>query len=220
MDSDTPDLKGFQELCHEYNAILMVDVAHDLGCSGPGGSGEIGRQDMLGKIDLVMGSFSKTFASNGGFVSSNNEGVKQYLRYYSAPNTFSNALSPPAVAVVEKALEIIRSDEGEQLRNKLFTAINVFRTALTENNLSVLGVPSPIVPVLVGKSEIGRVASKFLADEGVLSNLVEFPAVALYASRFRMQVMSEHTVQQCQEAAIIIGRAIKMAQQAVDVNSV
>src|SRR5207244_2190884 len=68
MDSDTPDLQTLQALCHEYEATLLVDVAHDLGAIGPGGTGFLGIQDMLGKVDLVVGAFSKTFASNGGFL--------------------------------------------------------------------------------------------------------------------------------------------------------
>jgi Aminotransferase class I and II len=63
MDSDTPDLAALQALCHEFNATLVVDVAHDLGCLGEDGRGHIGMQNMLGKVDVVMGSFSKTFAS-------------------------------------------------------------------------------------------------------------------------------------------------------------
>ncbi|HYQ84972.1 MAG TPA: aminotransferase class I/II-fold pyridoxal phosphate-dependent enzyme, partial [Rubrobacter sp.] len=64
MDSDSPDVAGLQAACREYGAVLMVDVAHDFGASGPGGTGQIGLQGMLGQVDLVMGSFSKTFASN------------------------------------------------------------------------------------------------------------------------------------------------------------
>ena len=76
MDSDTPDLRALQELCREYEATLLVDVAHDLGAMGDGGRGFIGMQGMAGKIDVVMGSFSKTFGSNGGFVSCNSPAVK------------------------------------------------------------------------------------------------------------------------------------------------
>jgi len=89
MDSDTPDLVGLQQLCHEFNATLVVDVAHDLGCLGEDGRGHIGMQNMLGKIDIVMGSFSKTFASNGGFVASKSRAVKEYLGFYSPSCTFS-----------------------------------------------------------------------------------------------------------------------------------
>ncbi|MGZ8408800.1 MAG: aminotransferase class I/II-fold pyridoxal phosphate-dependent enzyme, partial [Hyphomicrobium sp.] len=100
MDSDTPDIEALQELAHEFNAILVVDVAHDLGSLGETGHGHIGIQNMLGKVDVIMGAFSKTFASNGGFVACRSRAVKEYLRYYSSPNTFSNALSPAQAAIV------------------------------------------------------------------------------------------------------------------------
>ncbi len=112
MDSDTPDLKALQELCREYGATLLVDVAHDLGAMGPGGRGFIGEQDMLGKVDIVMGSFSKTFGSNGGFVACKSAAVKQYLKFYGCSATFSNALSPVQAATVTKAFEIVQSDQG------------------------------------------------------------------------------------------------------------
>src|ERR1700738_4906083 len=89
MDSDTPALAGLQALCHGFHDTLVVDVAHDLGSLGDEGRGYIGIQSMLGKIDIVMGSFSKTFASNGGFVACKSRAVKEYLRFYSAPATFS-----------------------------------------------------------------------------------------------------------------------------------
>lgn len=111
MDSDTPDLAALQALCHEFNATLVVDVAHDLGCLGDDGRGHIGMQNMLGKIDIIMGSFSKTFASNGGFVACKNRAVKEYLRFYSAPATFSNALSPVQAATIMKAFDIVDSAE-------------------------------------------------------------------------------------------------------------
>jgi 7-keto-8-aminopelargonate synthetase-like enzyme len=114
MNSDTPDIRAMQELAHEYGAILVVDAAHDLGCLGADGTGHIGMQGMLGKVDLVMGSFSKTFGSNGGFVATNSRAVKEYLRFYSPSCTFSNALSPIQVAVVSKALDIVASHEGRR----------------------------------------------------------------------------------------------------------
>ena len=116
MDSDTPDIAALQALAHEFGATLVVDVAHDLGCLGEDGRGHIGMQQMIGKVDVVMGSFSKTFASNGGFVACRTRGVKEYLRYYSSPCTFSNALSPVQAEIVLKAFEIIESDEGARLR--------------------------------------------------------------------------------------------------------
>ena len=108
MDSDTPDIAGLQALAKEFDATLMVDVAHDFGCLGEDGTGHIGIQDMLGKVDLVMGSFSKTFGSNGGFVATNSRAVKEYLRFYSPSCTFSNALSPAQIATITTALDIVQ----------------------------------------------------------------------------------------------------------------
>src|ERR1700694_4712807 len=123
MDSDTPDLAALQRLCHEFNATLVVDVAHDLGCLGEDGRGHIGMQNMLGKIDLVMGSFSKTFASNGGFVACKSRAVKEYLGFYSAPATFSNALSPAQAATVLKAFAFVDSAEGRAVRAALIANV-------------------------------------------------------------------------------------------------
>ncbi len=126
MDSDTPDIIAMQELCNEYGARLVVDVAHDFGALGDG-TGHIGLQNMLGKVDLVMGSFSKTFASNGGFVACRSRALKEYLRFYSPSATFSNALSPMQAAVVTKALDIIQSEEGRQLRQSLMDNVHLLR---------------------------------------------------------------------------------------------
>ena len=138
MDSDTPESRRMQELCHEFNATLMVDVAHDLGCLGEDGRGHIGMQNMLGKVDLVMGSFSKTFASNGGFVACKNRAVKEYLRFYSAPATFSNALSPVQAATVLKAFEIIESDEGASCAAALMSNILSLRERADAGRLRLL----------------------------------------------------------------------------------
>ncbi|RAK50796.1 pyridoxal phosphate-dependent aminotransferase family protein [Phenylobacterium deserti] len=193
MDSDTPDLPALQALCHEFDATLMVDVAHDLGNLGRDGKGFIGDQGMLGKIDLVMGSFSKTFGSNGGFVACRSREIKEYLRFYSPPCTFSNALSPSQAATVMKAFEIIESAEGQQLRDKLMTNILSLRSQLVEAGFEVYGDPSAIVCVKMGSEGLARLVSRRLPDAGLIANLVEFPAVPKGQARFRMQVMAEHT---------------------------
>src|SRR5579872_4145897 len=195
MDSDTPDLSALQKLCHEFNATLVVDVAHDLGNLGEDGRGHIGKQNMLGKIDLVMGSFSKTFASNGGFVACKTRAVKEYLRFYSSPATFSNALSPMQAATVLKAFEIIDSPEGRTRREALLANILNLRWALTEIGLAYYGDPSPIVCVKMGTERLARLVSRRLPELGLLANLVEFPAVPKGAARFRMQVMANHTAE-------------------------
>jgi glycine C-acetyltransferase len=213
MNSDTPDIPALQELCHEYNATLLVDVAHDLGALGPGGRGHIGAMNMLGKVDLVMGSFSKTFASNGGFVASHSRPVKEYLRFYSPTTTFSNALSPVQCAIVLKAFEIVDAEDGERLRSELMANILDLRERLSERGFESYGDPSAIVAVKMGSEALARLVSRRLPDAGLLANLVEYPAVAKGAARFRMQAMAKHSVENIREAVDIMAACRDAALQ-------
>jgi glycine C-acetyltransferase len=212
MDSDTPDLKALQDLCREYGATLLVDVAHDLGAMGPGGRGLIGEQGMLGKLDIVMGSFSKTFGSNGGFVACNSPAVKQYLKYHGSSATFSNAMSPVQAATVTKAFEIVQSDKGQQLRTLLMERINQLRSALSAEGLQTMGNPSPIVPVRVGDEALARLVSRRLPALEVIANLVEYPAVAKGDARLRLQMMPTHSRDDVVAVAARLRVAIDQAQ--------
>lgn len=212
MDSDTPDLGALQELSREYEATLLVDVAHDLGSMGPGGTGAIGAQGMLGKVDIVMGSFSKTFASNGGFVTSNSAAVKQYLKFYGSSATFSNALSPVQAATVTRAFEIVRSERGSQLRALLLTRVEQVRDALTAAGLQYMGTPSAIVPVRVGDEALARLVSRRLPELEVIANLVEYPAVAKGDARLRLQMMPTHSLEDVQALAGRLRKALDHAQ--------
>lgn len=212
MDSDTPDLKAMQDLCHEYGATLLVDVAHDLGAMGPGGRGLIGAQGLLGQLDIVMGSFSKTFGSNGGFVACNSPAVKQYLKYYGSSATFSNAMSPVQSATVTKAFEIVQSERGERLRTVLMERIHQLRGALAAEGLKTMGDPSPIVPVRVGDEALARLVSRNLPAQEVIANLVEYPAVAKGDARLRLQMMPSHSREDVLAVASRLRRAIDHAQ--------
>jgi glycine C-acetyltransferase len=212
MDSDTPDIAALQELCREYGATLMVDVAHDLGNIGEDGRGFIGVQKMLGKVDIVMGSFSKTFASNGGFVSCKSEAVKQYLKFYGCSGTFSNALSPVQAATVTKAFEIIQSDRGLALRHQMMDRVLRLRAGFDEAGLELIGNPSAIVPVIVGDEALARRVSRLLPALGVVANLVEFPAVAKGNARFRFQVMPSHTDQNLADVVDRFCNAVQAAK--------
>jgi 7-keto-8-aminopelargonate synthetase-like enzyme len=218
MDSDSPDIGAMQDLCHEYNATLVVDVAHDLGALGPDGRGHIGTQNMIGKVDLVMGSFSKTFGSNGGFVASKTRAVKEYLKFYSAPQTFSNALSPVQAAIVLRAFEIVDSAEGESLRGALMRNVLDLRQKLANAGLEVFGDPSAIVAVKMGSEGLARVVSRQIAETGLLANLVEFPAVGKGAARFRLQVMAGHSTQNIEDAVRILRRAYDDAHIMLEAN--
>jgi 7-keto-8-aminopelargonate synthetase-like enzyme len=212
MDSDTPDLAGLQALCHEFDATLVVDVAHDLGCLGEDGRGHIGIQNMLGKVDIVMGSFSKTFASNGGFVACKSRAVKEYLRFYSAPATFSNALSPVQAATILKAFHIVDSVEGRVERLALMANVLNLRHQLREAGLDYYGDPSAIVCVKMGTEGLARLVSKRLPELGLIANLVEFPAVPKGAARIRLQVMASHSEKNIADAVQILKTARQQAE--------
>lgn len=193
MHSDTPDIHALKAACNEYGATLLVDCAHDFGCIGEEGIGHMGLQNALDCADIVIGSFSKTFASNGGFIAMRDRAQKEYLKYYSATQTFSNALSPVQAASVQAAFEIVASAEGRQRRQSLMDNILYMRAEMTRAGLETLGDPSPIVPVRVGTEGQARIASWRLNQLGAIANLVEYPAVPQGGARFRVQVMANHT---------------------------
>lgn len=215
MDSDTPQLAPLQAACTDLGATLLVDVAHDFGALGPNGTGHIGLQNLLGGIDLVMGAFSKTFASNGGFVVCNSAAVRDQLKIFGGPHTFSNALSPVQASIVLEVLTIVRSDEGEERRRKLLANSNALRSRFSHHGIECLGEPSAIVPVPIGAEAVGRVASWLLFQRGLLANLVEYPAVRAKTARFRMQVMADHEIDQMAPAADLVVECLAEARDLV-----
>ena len=211
MHSDTPDLAAMRALCDRFNATLLVDCAHDLGSVGDDGLGHLGLQNAMDSADIIIGSFSKTFASNGGFIAVKTRAAAEYLKYYSATHTFSNALSPVQAATVLTALKIVRSEEGRVLRRKLMDNILYLRAELSRAGLEVLGDPSPIVPVSLGLEGVGRFASRHLMARGGIANLVEYPAVPQGGARFRFQVMASHSRQDIEEVVTILASAMRDA---------
>jgi 7-keto-8-aminopelargonate synthetase-like enzyme len=211
MDSDSPDLGAMLDLCERYEAISILDVAHDFGSMGQSGRGLL--DTIPGRLpDVVLGSFSKTFAANGGFAAAK-AGVVNYLRYYSPTNLFSNAISPMQTYVADKAFEIAFSEEGHGLRAALHERVLRLRAAMTAHGLHVHGDPSPICPVFVGGEALARLTSKHVFHLGMAANLVEFPAVARGKARFRFQVMANHKMEDMQRAADIMLRAKRMGEE-------
>lgn len=214
MDSDVPDLAALQDVCSTYEATLIVDCAHDLGAIGKSGRGYLGIQDMIGKVDVLMGSFSKTFASNGGFVATNHRALKLALRYNCGPQTFTNAMSAVSANVVRKCLEIVASPEGVARRAALMRNIMHLRRRLVAEGFAVMGKPSAIVPVILGGNPVSRLMTKFALENGGIVNLVEYPAVSKNTCRWRLQVMAEHTAEQIDQ---FVGIAIKARDHALEI---
>ena len=162
MSADTPDIAELHKACREYDARILVDCAHDFGCIGEDGLGHLGLQNIVDEVDIIVGSFSKTFAANGGFIAVKTRAAAEYLKYYGATQTFSNAMSPMQAAVVLAAFEIVDSPEGAERRKKLMDNIILMRSEIKRMGMEAMGDPSPIVPVRAGAENLARVASQNL----------------------------------------------------------
>ena len=213
MHSDRPDLPALRAMCDEYGASLLVDCAHDFGSMGEGGLGLVGDLGMLDGVDVLIGSFSKTFASNGGFVAVATRAAAEYLKFYSATQTFSNAMSPVQAAIVHQALDIATSAEGDLLRKDLATNVSLLRAQMKAAGFDVFGEASPIVPVGVGDEGLGRLVARAFGQQGGIANLVEYPAVPMGHSRFRFQVMAGHTGEDIEQVVAVLASAMAIGRK-------
>lgn len=211
MDGDVPDLRRHLALCREHRATMLVDVSHDFGSCGPNGLGLLPQLGLLNEVDVLVASFSKAFGSNGGFVASHEPGLGLALRLAGTSSTFTSQLSPMQGAVICKALEIMRSEEGQRLRDRLHANCEQVREALRTAGWKVLGWAGPFVPVEVGGVGRTRLIQRELLKRGVITNLVEYPAVPKHSSRFRLQVMAEHTPEHIQQLIDGLRQAAEVA---------
>jgi 7-keto-8-aminopelargonate synthetase-like enzyme len=204
MNSDMPDLPKILDLIDQYEAILILDSAHDFGAMGKKGLGileTVAGRDLSNVV--ICGAFSKSFGSNGGFVAGPRV-IRLQLVVFSPSYTFSNGISPIQCAIVQKCAEIIFSEEGDNLRATLRENIDHAIGAFKNQGFQTIGTPSPIVPVLIGADSLARLMCRETAKKGLLANLAEFPAVPKGKAIFRFQMMSTHTTDQISEAARIL----------------
>ena len=147
MDSDTPHLAELVALSRECDARLLVDVAHDFGAMGEYGGGQPEVYGVLGEVDFVVGAFSKSVATTGGFLTSNSESAREFVRMFGGPQTFSSAITPVQTAVALAAPDVIRSPEGARRRGAVLRNAARLRDGLTGRGLEVMGdVVCPVVP--------------------------------------------------------------------------
>lgn len=217
-DGATVDLAALRSVCRTYDAVTLVDMAHDLGCIGPGGTGEAGLQGVTGDFDIVIGSLAKTFASVGGFVATARADLGDYLRAYSPPRAFSSALSPAHLAAASAALHLVRSSEGAARRAALQRASVALRAALSQHHFTLAGAPGPIVQVPIGSERDGRRVAQLCAERGLLVTLLESPLVARNACALRLQIMAGHepallpdVARHIAESVALVGRDLSIA---------
>ncbi|MBS1529273.1 MAG: aminotransferase class I/II-fold pyridoxal phosphate-dependent enzyme, partial [Bacteroidetes bacterium] len=190
QDGDLSPLKQIAELCKHYGAKLMVDDAHGTGVIGKTGRGLIEACDAWDDVDLITGTFSKTFAHVGGYVVASKEMVS-YLKYQSKQHLFSASLPPAAMAIV-KAIELI--DEQPHWMAKLHDNMCYFRNGLLRLGLDIGDTRSAIFPVRIGEKVKNARICYALQQKGVYANQINYPAVSLKDARIRMGVTAAHEI--------------------------
>lgn len=212
MDSDGPNLVELVAMAHRYEAYVLLDCAHDFGVFGTEGAGKAEAAGVLSDVDFLMGSFSKVLAATGGFVASKWRQCTLHIQAFGQANTFSNHLGPAQVGAAAFALSIVTSLEGDKLRHEVLAYADELRTAISVVGFQCLGEASALIPVFIGKEQVGRLTCRELARSGVLTNFIEYPAVALGESRLRFQVSPHHRTVDCALVAQALTKARAAAQ--------
>jgi 8-amino-7-oxononanoate synthase len=183
------ELPRLVELAKLNNARILIDDAHSVGVIGKGGRGTASEFDLVDEVDLTMGTFSKTFASLGGFVAGKAK-VVDYLKHHSPALIFSASPTPSSVAAAMAALEILEQ-EPERVQ-QLITNADRVRTGLKEAGFNIIDGRTGIVPVIVGDDLIAFQMWKRLYDEGVFVNVFIQPGVPPGRQMMRTSYMATH----------------------------
>lgn len=195
MEGDLANIPEIVRLARKYNANIMVDEAHSLGVLGKrySGRGVCDHFGMLDDVDLVMGTFSKSLASIGGFIAGEYP-VINYLRHNARTNIFSASITPAATAAASAALDILKSEPERVKRLWELTdyAINQFK----ERGFELGSTSTPIMPLYVRDNDKTFLITKLLFEDGIFVNPVVSPAVAPNDTLIRYSLMATHTKEQ------------------------
>jgi glycine C-acetyltransferase len=190
MDGDIMDLPRTKALCQRYGARLMVDEAHSIGSLGATGHGIEEHFDMVGSIDLKMGTLSKSIPSIGGYLAADGD-VVDFLRHFSRPFIFSAALPPASTAAALEAFNVIE-DEGWRV-TELHRIQDIYTEGLKSQGWNTMDSTTCVVPVLVGDESLTMDLTKKLFDRGVFVCPIVHPAVPRGSDRLRTCLMATHT---------------------------
>ena len=183
------DLPKLVELAKAHNAKLLIDDAHAVGVIGEGGRGTASEFNLVDEVDLTMGTFSKTFASLGGFVAGKAK-VIDYIKHHAAALIFSASPTPASVAAAMAALEILEQEPERVTR--LIDNANKVRKGLTEAGFTIIDGRTAIVPVIVGDDAIAFQMWRQLYDAGIFVNVFISPGVPQGRQMMRTSYMSTH----------------------------
>lgn len=197
MEGDLAPVPQLVELCEKYNASLMIDDAHGLGVFGKNGSGTASHFGLTDKVDLIMGTFSKSFGSLGGFIAGDRT-VIEYLKHNSRSLIFSASMTPAAVAAASKALDIMQ-EEPERIEH-LWELTKHAHKAFKDNGFDIGHTESPIIPLFVRDTFKAMTIVKLAYEAGVFITPVIAPAVPEKDVLIRFALMATHSIEQVDEA--------------------
>ncbi len=204
MEGDIAQLPAIVKLCKKYGARLMVDDAHGVGVLGKTGRGTAEHFGLEKEVDIIMGTYSKSMASIGGFVVAN-EDVIHYVKHTSRPLIFSASPPPASVASVIAALDVI--DQEPERRERLWHNTDKMMKAFKQMGFNTGATETPIIPLLMGEMERAFTMWKILSDEGVFVNPVAPPATPPGRCLIRTSYMATHTDEMLDKVLVILEKA-------------
>jgi 8-amino-7-oxononanoate synthase len=206
MEGDIARLPQIVEAAQRYGAAVMVDDAHSIGVLGKRGNGTADHFGLTDRVDIIMGTFSKSFASIGGFVASSST-VIEYLKHHSRAMIFSASPTPACAAAVLTSIDIIEKEpeRREKLWHNTYKMLNTLKDMGFDTGLS----ETPIIPLIIGDNMDVFRFWRYLHDAGIFVNPIVSPAVPPNQALIRISVMATHTDKQLDRALRIINKGAK-----------
>ncbi|MDD6777504.1 MAG: pyridoxal phosphate-dependent aminotransferase family protein [Bacteroidales bacterium] len=193
MEGDVANLPKIVELAKKYDATVMVDEAHGIGVFGRQGRGTCDHFGVTKDVDLIMGTFSKSFASLGGFIATDKE-ITNYLRHHSRSYIFTASITPASTAAANAALDIMLTEPERQ--ENLWKLTNYALEGFRNMGCEIGHTETPIIPLFIRDNYKTFTVTRDLLNEGVFVNPVVSPAVAPHDTLIRFSLMATHTKEQ------------------------
>ncbi|RRD62369.1 serine palmitoyltransferase [Tannerella forsythia] len=206
MEGDVANISEIVRLAKQYNANVMVDEAHGIGVLGNHGRGTCDHFGVSNDVDLIMGTFSKSFAALGGFIASDKDTIN-YLRHHSRTYIFSASCTPASVAAANAALDIMLN-EPEHMEN-LWKLTHYALDGFRQMGCEIGHTSTPIIPLFIRDNDLTFLIVKELFEEGIFVNPVVSPAVASQDTLIRFSLMATHTQAQLDYALEAIRKIFK-----------
>ena len=189
MEGDLANLPDIVDLARKYNAMVMVDDAHGIGVMGKNGRGTAEHFGVEDDVDIVMGTFSKSFASLGGFVAGKKK-VISYIKHFARSLIFSASITPASVATVLATLDIIETEP--QRRERLWQITEKMKSGFQAMGYNTGETETPIIPVIIGDDDVTFMMWKFLREEEIFTNPIIYPAVPKGQALIRTSYSATH----------------------------